>query len=206
VKRHQRRKSRRPIAGRVAELILPEATLVDVVDTLLAKGVLLDGDLLLGVADIDLIRLRLSAILGDADRFGKKSSRAEAAPRLPAPPEKNGRAPSVPDGKFRVAPAPPAAIKARRAGKKASKRWNASPEETRRSVAKLVLSLVEFLRELMERQAVRRVERGTLSSQEIERVGLALQELEKTVAQMAETFGLDPSELNLDLGPLGNLR
>jgi hypothetical protein len=84
-------------------------------------------------------------------------------------------------------------------------RWNADPEDVQRSVAKLVLTLVEFIRKLMERQAIRRMEAETLSSDEVEAVGLALMRLEETVHEMARTFGLDPADLNLDLGPLGRL-
>ncbi len=84
-------------------------------------------------------------------------------------------------------------------------RWNADPEDVQKSVAQLVLALVEFLRKLLERQAIRRMEADTLSSEEVERVGLALMQLEKTVHDLARQFGLDPEELNLDLGPLGRL-
>ena len=84
-------------------------------------------------------------------------------------------------------------------------RWNADPEDVQRSVAKLVLTLVEFIRKLMERQAIRRMEAETLSPDEVEAVGLALMRLEETVHEMARTFGLDPADLNLDLGPLGRL-
>ena len=68
-----------------------------------------------------------------------------------------------------------------------------------------MLSLVEFLRKLLERQAIRRMEAETLSAEEVERIGLALMRLETTVHDMARQFGLDPTELNLDLGPLGKL-
>ena len=74
-----------------------------------------------------------------------------------------------------------------------------------RSLARLVLALVEFLRKLMERQAIRRMEEGTLSEDEVERLGRALMRLEQTVHDMAARFGLAPEELNLDLGPLGRL-
>jgi hypothetical protein len=84
-------------------------------------------------------------------------------------------------------------------------RWNADPDDVQRSVARLVLALVEFLRKLMERQAIRRMEAGTLDPAEIESMGLALMRLEETVRDMAGRFGLDPEELNLDLGPLGKL-
>jgi Gas vesicle protein K len=84
-------------------------------------------------------------------------------------------------------------------------RWNADPDDVQRSVAKLVLTLVEFLRKLMERQAIRRMENETLTPEEVEAVGLALMRLEETVHDMAKQFGLDPDQLNLDLGPLGRL-
>jgi hypothetical protein len=84
-------------------------------------------------------------------------------------------------------------------------RWNADPEDVQRSVARLVLTLVEFLRKLMERQAIRRMEQETLSAEEVEAVGLALMRLEETIHDMARQFGLDPDDLNLDLGPLGRL-
>jgi hypothetical protein len=84
-------------------------------------------------------------------------------------------------------------------------RWSADPADVQRSVARLVLTLVEFLRKLLERQAIRRMENETLTPDEIERVGLALMRLEETVNDLAQKFGLDPSELNLGLGPLGRL-
>jgi hypothetical protein len=84
-------------------------------------------------------------------------------------------------------------------------RWNADPEDVQRSVVRLVLALVEFLRKLMERQAIRRMEAGTLEPRQIEDMGLALMRLEETVADLAARFGLTPEELNLDLGPLGKL-
>jgi hypothetical protein len=84
-------------------------------------------------------------------------------------------------------------------------RWNPNPEDVQRSVVKLVLSLVEFIRKLMERQAIRRLDEKTLTPQEIENVGLALMKLEQTVHQLAARFKLDPEDLNLDLGPVGRL-
>ena len=84
-------------------------------------------------------------------------------------------------------------------------RWNAPPDDVRRSVAKLVLTLVEFIRRVLERQAIRRHENGTLTPAEAEAVGTALMRLEETIEEMAATFGLEKNELNLDLGPLGPL-
>ncbi|HVG76901.1 MAG: gas vesicle protein K [Candidatus Rokuibacteriota bacterium] len=84
-------------------------------------------------------------------------------------------------------------------------RWNADPQDVQRSVAQLVLTLVEFLRQLLERQAIRRMERDSLTAEETEDIGLALMRLEETVRELADRFGLQPEDLNLDLGPLGKL-
>ena len=84
-------------------------------------------------------------------------------------------------------------------------RWNADADDVKRSVGKLVLTLAEFIRQLLERQAIRRMDAGTLTAEEIEAIGLALMQLESTVRDLAGQFGLDPSELNLDLGPVGKL-
>lgn len=93
----------------------------------------------------------------------------------------------------------------RRLGEEPAPRWNADPDDVQRSVAQLVLTLVELVRQLLERQALRRMEAGTLSDDEVEALGLALMRLEETLHRMAATFGLDPADLNLDLGPLGKL-
>jgi len=87
----------------------------------------------------------------------------------------------------------------------ATPRWNADPEDVQRSVLKLVLTLVDFIRQLLERQAIRRMDADTLTPEEVEGVGLALLRLEETVHDLARRFDLDPRELNLDLGPLGRL-
>jgi hypothetical protein len=84
-------------------------------------------------------------------------------------------------------------------------RWNANPDDVRKSVLKLVLTLVEFIRQILERQAIRRMEANTLTPEQTEAVGLALQRLEETIRDLAEQFGLRPEDLNLDLGPIGTL-
>lgn len=84
-------------------------------------------------------------------------------------------------------------------------RWNADPEDVRRSVVKLVLTLIEFVRQLLERQALRRMDAGTLTAEETEAVGLALMRLEETVRDLGAQFDLSPQDLNLDLGPVGKL-
>ena len=74
-----------------------------------------------------------------------------------------------------------------------------------RSVAQLVLTLVEFIRRLLERQAIRRMEAHTITDRQTEDIGRALMKLEETVGDIAAKFGLLPEELNLDLGPVGKL-
>lgn len=86
-----------------------------------------------------------------------------------------------------------------------AERWNADPAEVQRSVARLVLTLAEFLRQLLERQAIRRMESGTLDPDQTEAVGLALMRLEETLAELGQRFDLAPEDLNLRLGPLGRL-
>jgi hypothetical protein len=81
-----------------------------------------------------------------------------------------------------------------------------SPDNIEEGLAKLVLTLIDFLRQLLERQAIRRMEGGTLSDQEIEQMGEALMKLEAKIQELAEQFGLSPADLNIDLGPLGRLR
>jgi hypothetical protein len=89
--------------------------------------------------------------------------------------------------------------------KSAAMRWNPEAEDVQRSVAQLVLTIVEFLRRLMERQAIRRMEQKTLTRREVEAVGSALMTLEETVREIGARFGLTPEDLNLDLGPIGKL-
>jgi hypothetical protein len=84
-------------------------------------------------------------------------------------------------------------------------RWNANPDDVRRSVLKLVLTLVELIRQLLERQAIRRMEAGTLTGDQTESVGLALMRLQETIVDLAKQFDISPDELNLDLGPIGKL-
>lgn len=84
-------------------------------------------------------------------------------------------------------------------------RVDVDPEGIEQGLAKLVLTLVEFLRQLLERQAIRRMDGGTLTDDEIERVGLALMLLERKVRELAALFELDPEDLNIGLGPIGKL-
>jgi hypothetical protein len=86
-----------------------------------------------------------------------------------------------------------------------SRRVNADPESVERGLAQLVLTIVELLRQLMERQALRRIDDGTLSEEQIERLGQTFMKLAERMEELREEFGLDEEDLNLNLGPLGNL-
>ncbi|MEU1735232.1 gas vesicle protein K [Streptosporangium sp. NPDC020145] len=84
-------------------------------------------------------------------------------------------------------------------------RLDTDPERVERDLTCLVLTLVELVRQLMERQCVRRMEQGDLSDEQIETLGLTLMRLEGAMKELCEHFDLSPADLNLDLGPLGTL-
>jgi hypothetical protein len=85
------------------------------------------------------------------------------------------------------------------------RRIEADPETVERGLAQLVLTLVELLRQLMERQALQRMERGTLDDEEVERLGETFMRLAERMDELKTHFGLRDEDLNLDLGPLGRL-
>ncbi|MBI4684549.1 MAG: gas vesicle protein K [Nitrospirae bacterium] len=84
-------------------------------------------------------------------------------------------------------------------------RINIDPKNVEKGLAKLVLTLVELIRKLLEKQAMRRIEGGSLTDEEIERMGETLLKLENKMQELKEIFGLKDEELNLNLGPLGDL-
>ena len=92
-----------------------------------------------------------------------------------------------------------------RIGDALSRRINADPEGLEKGLAQLVLTIIELLRQLMERQALRRIDGGSLTEEQVERLGRTFMELDKRMEQLREEFGLSEADLNLDLGPLGRL-
>lgn len=84
-------------------------------------------------------------------------------------------------------------------------RIESQPDTVAQDLGRLVLTIVELLRQLMERQALRRVDAGDLSDETVERLGVGLMRLEEAMIELREHFGLEPGDLNIDLGPLGNL-
>jgi hypothetical protein len=93
----------------------------------------------------------------------------------------------------------------RRVADRLPERVNIDAEGVEQGLAKLVLTLIELIRRLLEKQAVRRMEGGGLSAEQVEELGLALMKLEEKMAELKGQFGLEDEELNIDLGPLGRL-
>lgn len=87
----------------------------------------------------------------------------------------------------------------------APERIGMDPENVERGLAQLVLTVVELLRQLMERQAIRRMEAGSLTDEQVDRMGETFMKLEERMGELREQFGLSAEDLNLDLGPLGRL-
>jgi hypothetical protein len=85
------------------------------------------------------------------------------------------------------------------------RRINADPENLEKGLAQLVMTIIELLRQLMERQALRRIEGGTLSPDEVERLGDTFMRLAQRMDELKDEFGLTDEDLNLNLGPLGDL-
>jgi hypothetical protein len=105
-----------------------------------------------------------------------------------------------------VRPAPPPDVALDALARALPDRINADPEHVENGLARLVLTVIELLREVLEHQAIRRMDGGTLTEEQIERLGLALLKLNERMEELKTTFGLTDEDLNIDLGPLGRLR
>lgn len=84
-------------------------------------------------------------------------------------------------------------------------RIDADPDKLDAGLARLVVTLVEFLRRVLEHQAVRRLDSGTLSEEEEERLGIAFMRLQDRMTEIRDALGVEEEDLNVDLGPLGRL-
>jgi hypothetical protein len=196
-------------------------SLVDLLDRLLDTGVTLSGDLVLSVAGIDLVWVGLRAIVSSVETARPPDLASVSMPSEAA--SLGGRA-SVP-GALTVAEGPLGASAAtdapafrsgegrptlpRPAGPEtpppAAQRLDVRHDDVGRGLVQLVLTVVDLLRQLMERQAMTRMERGGLDEEEIERLGSALMQLSERMDDLKETFGLTDEDLTLDLGPIGEL-
>ncbi|MBI2633270.1 MAG: gas vesicle protein K [Parcubacteria group bacterium] len=169
-----------------------KVTLIDALDRVIDKGAYVDGELVLRVADIDLVFIGLRLIVtsvSNAERLraeGRMGKRANPTPEDLAQIQKLEK--QLKDIEANI----PKIIEA------------SDPEKAEQGIAKLVLTLIELIRQLLEREAVRRVDTGMLSDTEVEKLGLTFKALEKKIQEMKAVFGIK-EELNLDLGPLGRL-
>lgn len=168
-------------------------TLADVLDKVLEKGAVINGDIVLRVADVDLVFLGLRLIITSISRAEELSGRGFNNPSEEFTPEDI----EYIEGLQR---------EIRRAEQNIPRLINANnPRETEQGLAKLVLTLVELIRRLMEKEAFRRVKRGRLSQVEIQKLGLSLKAVKKKIKEIQAVFGIEDDELNVDLGPIGNL-
>jgi hypothetical protein len=204
-------------------------TLLELLDRLLDKGVVVKGEILLAVADIDLVYLNLGLLLSSVKTVEKAARRggngeAESSSWHPSTQGEVSDEPQLEVGRKDVAPTP--LIKESSQSKSDNgetiartlpsaiddgldlflgPKTNIDPKNVEKGLAKLVLTLVDLIRKLMEKQAIRRIEAGQLDAREIERMGNTFLLLDERMEQLKETFGLKDEDLNLDLGPLGEL-
>jgi hypothetical protein len=205
-------------------------TLLELLDRLLDKGVMVKGEILLSVADIDLVYLNLGLLLSSVKTIenaaGRNTQRDTEV--ISQQPSSQGEFLNVPrlleeESKERVS-TPLSQEDGRRRStrkktrdttlpsavssepKKVSKaRKNIDHKNVEKGLVKLVLTLVDLIRKLMEKQAIRRIEDGQLSDKEIEDLGNTFLLLDEKMGELKKKFGLKDEDLNLDLGPLGEL-
>jgi hypothetical protein len=180
--------------------------LSEMLSHILDKGVVLRGEVMLAVADIDLIKLDLGLLLTGVETALRRQSRAKEIDAASAdvrevPDAAEGMAVRALNAPRDVPIAPLAEV-----AEGLPPRLNTDPEKVENGLAKLVLTLIEVLRKVLEHQAVRRMEGGHLSEAEVEKLGVALLRLNDRMQEMKETFGLTDEDLQIDLGPLGKLR
>ena len=191
----------------------PRVELSEVLNHILDKGVVLKGEVMLAVADIDLIKLDLGLLLSAvetamrAPRVGGARTLGLAAAR----PQSHVPASSGSTMESQVvdaldAPKDTAVTPLESVAESLPQRLNTDPDKVENGLAKLVLTLIEVLRKVLEHQAVRRMEGGHLSDAEIEKLGIALLRLNDRMQDMKGIFGLTDDDLQIDLGPLGKLQ
>ena len=186
--------------------------LSDLLSHVLDKGVVLKGEVMLAVADIDLVRVDLGLLLtGVATALQNRQADerrhlpGSSVPPAPATTASGSTMESqVADILEVPRSAPVTPLEAVAEG--LPPRLNTDPDKVENGLARLVLTLIEVLRKVLEHQAVRRMEGGHLSDEEVERLGVALLRLNDRMQDMKGIFGLTDDDLQIDLGPLGRLR
>jgi hypothetical protein len=168
-------------------------SLVDALDKVFEKGAVINGDIVLSVADVDLVFLGLRLILTSVSKAEELSGKSLGC---------RYKEPSLEDIDY--------IERLQREIKKAEENIPklidfGNSKKTEQGIAKLILTLVELIRRLMEKEAYRRVKSGMLLPIEIEKLGLTLKAVKKKINEIQAIFGIEDEELNLDLGPVGNL-
>jgi len=191
--------------------------LVDAVDHLLNRGAVLVGEATVSLAGVDLVYLGLNVLVSSVETLRREradessqpgAGLAGVPPRQPlgvSGPSPIRALPARGEGETAPGWGPPGAASQASPTAGATGEPIAPTDQPEQGLARLVLTLVELLRQVIERQAVRRMEGGSLSGDEVERMGLALMELEAKMIELRDVFGLGPDDLNVDLGPLGKL-
>jgi hypothetical protein len=182
------------VPGLAGSLPVSNLSLLDLADRLLNRGVVVAGEATISVAGIDLIYLGLNVVLASVETL---RGRGGGVGGMRGGGDEEGPAASSPST---VSPAPHPLVPS-----SAKPSLDLDPDHMEEGLARLVLTLVELIRQLLERQAIRRMDGGSLSEEEVERLGLALLRLQERLYEMAAAFGLQPEDLNINLGPLGNL-
>ncbi len=168
-------------------------SLVDALDKVLEKGVIISGDIMIKVADIDLVYLGLRLILTSISKAEELSGKSFSDPDKELTPEDVDYIKKL-------------QREIRKAEENIPKLIDlGSPEKTEQGLAELVLTLIELIRRLMEKEAFRRVKSGSLSRGEIQKLGLSLKAVKKKIKEIQAIFGIEDEDLNIDLGPLGKL-
>ena len=193
-------------------------TILELLDRLLDKGVVVKGEVLLSVADIDLIYLNLGLLLSSVKTVEKAAIRGDKGKTelmfwqtaiqgkndLVTTPETEDIEINKSGNEETIERTLPSFIDYG-LDQVIKPKTNIDPKNVEKGLIKLVLTLVELIRKLMEKQAVRRMESGFLTAVEVERMGTAFLLLDKKMEQLKKSFALKDEDLNLDLGPLGEL-
>jgi hypothetical protein len=207
--------------------------LSDLLNTVLDRGAVVHGEVTIAVAEVDLIKLNLGLLLQAVataeqrmPRTGGTMSPGSLSGAMGAVPHRGspilGSAPVVAAPRVadtHVAPIPDRGMESYSLGapdpvekslnavaQGLPERINADAVGPETGLARLVLTLIEVLRKVLEHQAVRRMEGGRLSGEEVERLGLALAKLNDRMGELKRVFGLSEEDLEIDLGPLGRLK
>jgi len=168
-------------------------TLVEALDKVLEKGAVINGDVVIRVADVDLVYLGLRLILTSVSKAEELSGKSFSNPDKELTPEYMEYIQKLQREIKRAEENIPKLIDL------------GNPKKAEQGLAKLVLTLVELIRKLLEKESYRRVKRGALSPVEIQKLGLSLKAIKKKIKEIQAIFGIEDEELNLDLGPIGNL-